>query len=89
MTSSDLCRQELPIWEIPWAAIKKLVFEEKRITPAKLWDTLMADYQNEDGWKVREMLIHDAPKYGNDDDYVDNLTRDAYHVYIDGNCQVP
>lgn len=65
------------------AAIKKLVFEEKRITPAKLWDTLMADYQNEDGWKVREMLIHDAPKYGNDDDYVDNLTRDAYQVYID------
>ena len=29
------------------------------------------------------MLIHDAPKYGNDDDYVDNLTRDAYQVYID------
>lgn len=65
------------------AAIKKLVFEEKRITPAKLWDTLMADYETEDGWAIREMLIHDAPKYGNDDDYVDQLTADAYQVFID------
>lgn len=65
------------------AAIKKLVFEEKRITPGELWDTLMADYETKDGWKIRQMLIHDAPKYGNDDDYADILTRDAYQVYID------
>lgn len=29
------------------------------------------------------MLLHDAPKYGNDDDYVDQLTADAYQVFID------
>ena len=28
------------------------------------------------------MLISDAPKYGNDDDYVDQLIVDAYDVYI-------
>lgn len=65
------------------AAIKKLVFDEKKITPAQLWDTLMANYENEGGWRIREMLIHDAPKYGNDDDYVDQLTADAYQVFID------
>lgn len=29
------------------------------------------------------MLIHDAPKYGNDNDEVDKLTADAYKVFID------
>ena len=29
------------------------------------------------------MLINDAPKYGNDDDYVDNLVVEAYNSYID------
>ena len=28
------------------------------------------------------MLIHEAPKYGNDDDYVDLLVREAYDIYI-------
>jgi len=65
------------------AAIKKLVFEEKRITTGELWDALMANYEIEDGWKVQEMLIHDAPKYGNDEDYVDKLTADAYQIFID------
>ncbi|MDD3337749.1 MAG: glycyl radical protein [Lachnospiraceae bacterium] len=65
------------------AAIKKLVFEEKRITPAKLWDALMANFENEGGWKIQQMLLHDVPKYGNDEDYVDDLTRDSYQVFID------
>lgn len=65
------------------AAIKKLVFEEKRITPTQLWDALMSDFQNKDGWKIKEMLINDAPKFGNDDDYVDELTSKAYEVYMD------
>ena len=29
------------------------------------------------------MLIEDAPKYGNDDDYVDSLIADAYETYIE------
>ncbi|MGI5999800.1 formate C-acetyltransferase/glycerol dehydratase family glycyl radical enzyme [Lachnoclostridium sp. An131] len=65
------------------AAIKKLVFEEKRITPGELWDALMSNFENEGGWRIQQMLLHDAPKYGNDDDYVDKLTADAYQVFID------
>lgn len=65
------------------AAIKKLVFEEQKITPAELWDALMSNYENPGGWRIREMLIHDAPKYGNDDDYVDRLTSEAYQIFID------
>ena len=65
------------------AAIKKLVFEEKKITPKELWETLMNDFQGENGEKIQQMLIENAPKYGNDIDYVDDLLVDAYNVYID------
>ncbi|HBR03401.1 MAG TPA: formate C-acetyltransferase/glycerol dehydratase family glycyl radical enzyme [Ruminiclostridium sp.] len=65
------------------AAIKKLVFEEQRLTPAQLWDALQSDFAGEDGECIRQMLLKDAPKYGNDDDYVDQLVVDAYNVYID------
>ena len=65
------------------AAIKKLVFEEKRLTTKQLWHALITNFEDEDGFRIQQMLIHDAPKFGNDIDYVDNLTRDAYQVYID------
>ena len=60
------------------AAIKKLVFEEKKLTPAQLWDALESDFAGEEGERIRQMLINDAPKYGNDDDYVDRLIVEAY-----------
>ena len=65
------------------AAIKKLVFEEKKITKQQLWDAMNDDFQSPENQKVQKMLIHDAPKYGNDDDYVDQLVVQAYNSYID------
>lgn len=65
------------------AAIKKLVFEEKKLTCAELWDALMEDFQSERGKAIQKMLLDEAPKYGNDDDYVDQLVVDAYNKYID------
>lgn len=64
------------------AAIKKLVFEEKRITPEELWNALEEDFQSEKGKKIQQLLINEAPKYGNDNDYVDHLVVDAYDTYI-------
>lgn len=65
------------------AAIKKLVFEEKKISTIELWNALMEDFESEKGKIIQKALIEDAPKYGNDDDYVDNLVVDAYNTYID------
>jgi formate C-acetyltransferase len=65
------------------AAIKKLVFDEKRISPEQLWNAILDDYASEENQKIREMLINDAPKYGNDDDSVDMLAVDAYDSYLD------
>lgn len=65
------------------AAIKKLVFEEKKITTTELWDALTEDFQSDRGKEIQRMLINEAPKYGNDEDYVDQLVVDAYNQYID------
>ena len=65
------------------SAIKKLVFDEKRITPAQLWDAIVDDFSSPENQKIQDMLIHDAPKYGNDDDSVDELVVEAYDSYLD------
>ncbi|MDU9052194.1 MAG: pyruvate formate lyase family protein, partial [Clostridioides difficile] len=41
------------------------------------------------GKEIQEMLIHDAPKYGNDDDYADSLVREAYDIYVDEIAKYP
>lgn len=64
------------------AAIKKLVFEEKKITKQQLINAIESDFQGKEGEKIRYMLLNFAPKYGNDDDYVDILLKDAYMEFI-------
>lgn len=65
------------------AAIKKLVYEEKKITPQELWNAILDDFSSPGNKKIQDMLINDAPKYGNDIDYVDNLVVEAYDSYLD------
>lgn len=65
------------------AAIKKLVFDEKKLTPSQLWDAIIDDFTSEDSQKIQNMLINDAPKYGNDNDDVDQLVVAAYDSYLD------
>ena len=64
------------------AAIQKLVYDEGRISRDALWNALMSDYEGEEGAHIRRMLL-DAPKFGNDDDYVDQLLVRAYDTYLD------
>lgn len=65
------------------AAIKKLVFEEKKIIPIQLWNAILDDFQSDENKKIQAMLIDEVPKYGNDIDYVDNLVVEAYDSYLD------
>ena len=64
------------------AAIKKCVFEDRSMTAQELWDALLSDFAGERGEQIRALLL-DAPKYGNDDDYVDTLLVRAYDTCID------
>jgi len=65
------------------AAIKKLVYEEGRISKEALMEALENNYEGKEGEKIRHLLLNFAPKYGNDDDYVDLLLNDAYMEFID------
>ncbi len=69
--TSMYCAVGIPNAADSLAALKKLVFEERRCS---LHDVVEAMRRNFDGQEtLRQMLLRDAPKYGNDDDYVDGI----------------
>lgn len=55
------------------AAIRKLVYDEKKYTLTQLNEALKADFAGYEALR-RDCLA--APKYGNDDDYVDRIAAD-------------
>lgn len=65
------------------AAIKKLIYEDKVITKEQMVKALETDYEGPEGEYVRQLIINKVPKYGQDDDYVDLLLKEAYSEYID------
>ncbi|MCL5952589.1 MAG: formate C-acetyltransferase [Chloroflexi bacterium] len=62
------------------AAIKKLVFEEKKISPRELMVALAANWAGERNQEIHRLCLA-APKYGNDDDYVDDIAHDLYQFW--------
>jgi pyruvate formate-lyase/glycerol dehydratase family glycyl radical enzyme len=58
------------------AAIKKLVYEEKKITMRDLVQAIEANFEGYE--TLRQKLINDAPKFGNDIDYVDSLAKEIW-----------
>ncbi len=64
------------------AAIRKLVFEESLIDKKELFHVLENDFEGKRGEEIRQLLITRAPKYGNDDDYVDSIAKEAFTHYM-------
>lgn len=60
------------------AAIKKLVFEEKSVTMAEILDAINNNWEGYDELRAR---VQAAPKYGNDDDYVDDIAREIGNFF--------
>lgn len=60
------------------AAIKRAVFQEKKITMAELVDALNANFEGKED--LRRILLG-IPKYGNDNDFVDLLTKEVAKIY--------
>lgn len=57
------------------AAIKRRVFEEGSISKRELADALSANFEGKEDLR---RLLSSAPKYGNDDDYVDTIAHGLY-----------
>lgn len=61
------------------AAIDEIVFKQKRLTPQELLDVSDNNFENNE--KMRLTLLNKAPKYGNDNDFVDGIARDLIRHY--------
>jgi len=57
------------------AAIKKYVFDEKKMSMNALKEALKVDFKGKE--RLQQLLLS-APKFGNDDDYVDNIVKDIH-----------
>ncbi len=67
------------------AAIKFHVYDQQNLSLAQLLELLNANFENHE--RERLLLSNKTPRYGNDDDYADNLMRRVFEAYfsaIDG-----
>ncbi|MDP2645649.1 MAG: pyruvate formate lyase family protein, partial [Desulfobacterales bacterium] len=68
------------------AAVKKVVFEDKKISMQQLKQALDADFEGHEDIK---QLCLGAPKYGNDDAYADQIARKFYELCWDEHQKFP
>lgn len=62
------------------AAIKKLVFQEERISLDQLLTAMAQNFEGAEN--TRQMLLHEAPKYGNRQPLVDDIAQEiVIHFY--------
>lgn len=62
------------------AAIKKVVFDDKKATLGELKAALDANWE---GYEELHKLCLDAPKFGNGIEYVDSIANDIYQYFIE------
>ena len=62
------------------AAIKKLCFDDKKYTLKELYDALEADWV---GYEDMQRDFKNAPKFGNNDPYVDEIVARCYKLFTD------
>ncbi|HEY76742.1 MAG TPA: glycyl radical protein [Thermoflexia bacterium] len=63
-------------------AIKYHVFDRGTLTMAELLEALRADFAGPYE-RMRQMLLNRTPRYGNDDDYADEVMRAVFEAYFE------
>jgi len=63
------------------AAVKKLIFDEKFIKMNELISSLKNNFKGQE--KLRQILINKAPKYGNNNDYVDLIAKECASYFCE------
>lgn len=63
------------------SAVKYNVYDHKKFTMAELLDALKANFVGYES--IRNLVLNKTPKYGNDDDYADELMQKIFNYYVD------
>lgn len=66
------------------AAIKKIVFEEKKLTMTQVIDALEHNFE---GYEDVQQLLRSAPCYGNDDEYADTIGLELDRLCVEYGAQ--
>lgn len=62
-----------------FASIKKHVFENKTYAMAEFLEALKNNFEGND--RLRQLVMNNTPKYGNDDDYADDIMKELFDAY--------
>ncbi len=68
------------------AAIRKLVFDDRRLSMEELLEALEVDFEGKEA--IRQMCLN-APKYGNNDPYADQIGRDIEEFCVGLTAKYP
>ena len=71
------------------AVIKKLVYEDKTLSMSDLVEILSSNYEGKENF--RQLVLNRVPKFGNDNDYVDDLARkivDSYSSIVNEKAKI-
>jgi formate C-acetyltransferase len=63
------------------AALKYNVFEKRVVTMKEMLDVLKSNYEGHES--LRQRLLNKTPKYGNDDDYADQVMKSIFEAYFE------
>jgi trans-4-hydroxy-L-proline dehydratase len=62
-----------------FASIKKHVFENKTYAMSEFLGALKNNFEGSD--RMRQLIMNNTPKYGNDDDYADDIMKELFDAY--------
>ncbi len=62
------------------ASIKYHVYDHRDRSMPELLDMLRVDFRGHES--TRQLLLNKTPKYGNDDEYADDLMKDVFDIYF-------
>ncbi len=62
-------------------AIKYHLYDKRNFTSSELLAALKSDFMSAES--LRKILLNETPKYGNDDDYADDIFRQIFELYFE------
>ncbi len=63
------------------ASLKYNVFDHRKLSMAQMLQVLRDNFEGHEN--IRQMMLHQTPKYGNDDDYADALMKRLFDAYFE------